>query len=174
MNNVARNRELVVIIENPHSVIKFNDLVQNVIRLGATRIYIVDNRKPLSDDWKTFYLEQSDLKASNPDFVTNLSRRFDSSEECLKELVDNSFVSVGTTTAESSKHFYHVDEINYASIPKLAIWFGNESEGLSEFAFKKCDYIVTVPTVGFIDIINIATMISHVLYEVSRQIRKTN
>ncbi len=168
----GKSQELIVVLENPHSVIQLSKMVESVIRLGADRLYVVDNRKPLPDDWKVFYYEQSKLKSSSSNINSNLTKRFNGTHECFDELLKKGFVSIAATTSIHDKEFYNLDEVNYADIEKLAIWFGSETGGISEDVLVRSNCIITVPTVGFVEVINTATLISQVLYEVSSQTRK--
>ena len=45
----------------------------------------------------------------------------------------------------------------------LAVWFGNESRGLSEEALKACDFCIQIPMYGIIESMNISSSASIVL-----------
>jgi len=171
LGDIQKNgyQELVVVIENPHSVIQIDSLVENVIRLGADFVYVVNNPKALSNNRESSYLGQTQLKTSVPDSKLSSMKKFNSTHECFQDLSDNEFVSIATVLDVDHKDILHLDEVNYSSIPKLAIWFKDGNEGISEQVYDKCQYIVTIPTVSFVEVINIATLISQVLREVSRQ-----
>jgi hypothetical protein len=58
LGDIQKNgyQELVVVIENPHSVIQIDSLVENVIRLGADFVYVVNNPIALSNNRESSYL----------------------------------------------------------------------------------------------------------------------
>ena len=53
--------------------------------------------------------------------------------------------------------------------PRTAIIMGSEGSGLSDLIRKKCDFIVSIPTHGHIDSLNVSVAAGIMLYEVSRQ-----
>ena len=64
-----------------------------------------------------------------------------------------------------------LDEVDYAAYTKLAIWFGNESQGISETAVEHAELCVSIPMFGMIESLNLGTTSGIVLYEVAKQRR---
>ncbi|WP_374693402.1 TrmH family RNA methyltransferase [Acidithiobacillus sp. AMEEHan] len=59
----------------------------------------------------------------------------------------------------------------YTKYKKLAVWFGNESRGISELAVENSVFCVNIPMCGIIESLNLATSSGIVLYEITRQRR---
>jgi len=55
---------------------------------------------------------------------------------------------------------------------KLAIWFGNESKGVSDIAVMRSERCVAIPMFGMIESLNLGTSSGIVLYEVAKQRRE--
>ncbi len=53
---------------------------------------------------------------------------------------------------------------------RTAIVMGSEGSGMSDLVKKKCDYIVSIPTRGHIDSLNVSVAAGILLYEVSKQL----
>ena len=54
---------------------------------------------------------------------------------------------------------------------KLAVWFGNESRGISDLAVQHAELCVSIPMFGMIESLNLGTTSGIVLYEVTKQRR---
>lgn len=55
--------------------------------------------------------------------------------------------------------------------PRLAVWFGNESRGVSEIAVQSSEFCVSIPMFGMIESLNLGTTTGIVLYEITKQRR---
>ena len=84
-----RCKNLIVVIEDPENP-------RNVNALGAEKVYVVDPRRILPDDWNETREERKLSKLSVSAVKWTFVRRFDSTEECLSHLEGNRFVSIFT------------------------------------------------------------------------------
>ena len=98
-------------------------------------------------------------------------KRFDSTEECLSHLESNNFVSVVTSPHRKGVRNEVLDEADFTAHKKLAVWFGNESRGISDLAVARSEFCVGIPMFGMIESLNLATSSGIVLYEVTKQRR---
>jgi len=64
-----------------------------------------------------------------------------------------------------------LDEVDYTVFTKLAVWFGNESRGISELAVQRSEMCIGIPMFGMIESLNLGTTSGIVLYEVTKQRR---
>ena len=65
------------------------------------------------------------------------------------------------------------DSLHNVKFPKrTAIVMGSEGSGLSQLVQKRCDHIVSIPTDGHIDSLNVSVAAGVLLYERSRQLGK--
>lgn len=98
-------------------------------------------------------------------------KRFDSTEACLVHLEKLGFVSIVTSPHVKGKTSLFLHEGDYTLHPKLAVWFGNETHGVSDFAVESSETCVAIPMFGMIESLNLGTSSGIVLYEVAKQRR---
>ena len=65
-----------------------------------------------------------------------------------------------------------LDEGDYAEHAKLAVWFGNETRGISDLAIERSAMCVCIPMFGMVESLNLGTSSGIVLYEVAKQRRQ--
>ncbi len=166
-----RCKNLLVVIEEPENPRNIGTIIRNVNALGAEKVYVVDPRKVLSDDWQDLRSEPKLSKLSVSAVKWTFVKRFDSTEECLAHLAKNKFVSVATSPHVKGKTNKFLHEADFAQHAKLAVWFGNESRGLSDLAIEHSEMCISIPMFGMIESLNLATSSGIVLYEVTKQRR---
>jgi tRNA (guanosine-2'-O-)-methyltransferase len=111
-------------------------------------------------------LSETSVSAIKWSFV----KRFDSTEACLDHLEKNRFTSVVTSPHIKGKQNFILHEADYTQ-PRLAVWFGNESRGISEAAVDRSECCISIPMFGIIESLKLGTTSGIVLYEVTKQRR---
>ncbi|GIW62653.1 MAG: tRNA (guanosine(18)-2'-O)-methyltransferase [Patescibacteria group bacterium] len=86
---------------------------------------------------------------------------FESSADCLLHLKNNDFINVATVVTNDS---IQLPEFKKQKGKKYAVWFGNEKEGLSEYAVKKSDIRLSIPMNGFVQSLNLSVSVGIILY----------
>lgn len=167
-----RCKNLIAIIENPMDIKNIGTVVRNVSALGVEKTYIVDSRKALPDDWHEMRERKSLTKTSVSAIKWSFVKRFDSTEQCLEHLEKNRFISIATSPHIKGKKNIVLHEGDYSSFTKLAVWFVNESRGLSDTAVQHCELCISIPMYGMIESLNLGTTTGIVLYEVAKQRRE--
>ena len=166
-----RCRYLIAVIEDPHDIKNIGTIIRNVSALGVEKTYIVDPRKALPNDWGDMR-DQKPLSATSASGIKwSFVKRFDSTEECLQHLEKNRFVSVVTSPHIKGQKNVVLHEGNYTEYHKLAVWFGNESRGISDLAVKRSKLCINIPMLGMIESLNLGTTSGIVLYEITKQRR---
>ena len=134
-----RCKNLIAVLENPMDMKNIGTVIRNVNALGVEKTYIVDSRRSLPDDWAQIRQRKSLASTSVSAAKWTFVKRFDSTEDCLAHLETNRFVSVVTSPHIKGKRNYVLHEADYTH-PKLAIWFGNESRGISDLAVQRSEF----------------------------------
>jgi tRNA (guanosine-2'-O-)-methyltransferase len=98
-------------------------------------------------------------------------KRFDSTDDCFDHLEKKNFRSIVTSPHVKGKRNVYLHEGDYTEHAKLAVWFGSESQGISERAVERSDMCVAIPMFGMIESLNLGTSSGIVLYEVTKQRR---
>ncbi|MFT6452007.1 MAG: tRNA (guanosine-2'-O-)-methyltransferase [Halocynthiibacter sp.] len=167
-----RCKNLVAVIENPTDIKNIGTVIRNANALGVEKVYIVDSRGSLPDDWQEMRETKSLSKTSVSAVKWTFVKRFDSTEDCLAHLEKNGFVSVVTSPHVKGKTNVYLHEGDYKQHTKLAVWFGNETRGISELAIERCETCVAIPMFGMIESLNLGTSSGIVLYEITKQRRE--
>ena len=140
--------------------------------LGVEKAYVIDPRQALPDDWQEMREKRSLSKTSVSAIKWSFVKRFDSTEDCLEHLEKNRFVSITTSPHVKGKKNVILDEGDYTVHTKLAVWFGNESRGISDLAVQRSEMCVSIPMFGMIESLNLGTTSGIVLYEITKQRRE--
>lgn len=161
--SIFRSRTLACVVEDPKLIYNLMAIVRTSEALGAGMVCVIDNGKlKLPKDWQ----EMRD----NPQYI-NLSasgikwlyiKKFSTTIECLEYLAKKKFTNVGTSSHPLGKKNIPLSEGKFTQ-RHLAIWFGNETHGLSQEALKACDFCVQIPMYGIIESMNLGSSASIVL-----------
>ena len=167
-----RCKNLIAVLEDPSDIKNIGTVIRNVNALGVEKAYIVDPRRALPDDWQDMRERRSLSKTSVSAIKWSFVKRFDSSEECLEHLNKNGFVSIVTSPHIKGRRNVVLHEADYTAHTKLAVWFGNESRGISDLAVEHSEMCVSIPMFGMIESLNLGTTSGIVLYEITKQRRE--
>jgi len=167
-----RCKNLIAVIENPKDMKNIGTIIRNVDALGVEKTYIIDPKHALPDDWEKMR-ENGPLSGTSVSAVKwSFVKRFDSTEDCIKHLKKNNFVSIVTSPHQKDAKNVILHEGDFTKYSKLAVWFGNESKGISDLAVKHSDLCVSIPMFGMIESLNLGTTSGIVLYEITKQRRE--
>jgi tRNA (guanosine-2'-O-)-methyltransferase len=167
-----RCKNLIAVIEDPNDLKNIGTVIRNVNALGVEKVYVVDPRKSLPDDWQDMR-ERPSLSGTSVSAVKwTFVRRFCSTDACFDYLEKKNFKSIVTSPHVKGKASIYLHEGDYTTHSKLAVWFGNEARGISERAVERSEMCVAVPMFGMIESLNLGTCSGIVLYEVAKQRRE--
>ena len=167
-----RCKNLIAVLENPTDVKNIGAVIRNVNALGVEKVYIVDPRRSLPDDWQDLRTRRSVSKISVSAVKWTFARRFDSTDECFAHLERKAFKSIVTSPHVKGKTSIFLHEGDYTTHSKLAVWFGSEATGISDLAVERSEMCVCIPMFGMIESLNLGTSSGIVLYEVAKQRRE--
>jgi tRNA (guanosine-2'-O-)-methyltransferase len=167
-----RCKNLINVIEDPSDIKNIGTVIRNVNALGVEKVYVVDPRGALPDDWLEMRERKSLAKISVSAIKWSFVKRFDSTEACLEHLEKNRFVSIVTSPHVKGMKNVVLDKADYTIYTKLAVWFGNEARGISDLAVQRSEMCVSIPMFGMIESLNLGTTSGIVLYEVTKQRRE--
>jgi tRNA (guanosine-2'-O-)-methyltransferase len=167
-----RCKNLIAVIEDPSDIKNIGTVVRNVNALGVEKVYVVDPRKALPDDWQEMREARSLSKTSVSGIKWSFVKRFDSAQACIQHLEKNRFVSMATSPHVKGKENAVLSEVDFTEHYKLAVWFGNEARGVSDTAVEHSILCVSIPMFGMIESLNLGTTSGIVLYEATKQRRE--
>lgn len=167
-----RCKNLIAVIENPKIVKNIGTIIRNVNALGVEKAYVIDPKGALPDDWQDMRERKSLSSTSVSAIKWSFVKRFESTENCIQHLESNNFVSIVTSPHVKGRNNAVLDQVDFTQYTKLAVWFGNESQGISDLAVQHSELCVSIPMFGMIESLNLGTTSGIVLYEVTKQRRE--
>ncbi|MGQ0660183.1 TrmH family RNA methyltransferase [Sphingosinicella sp.] len=167
-----RCKNLIAVIENPSDMRNIGTVIRNVNALGVEKVYVVDERHSLPDDWQEMRERKSLSKTSVSAVKWSFVRRFDSTDDCFDHLEFHNFTSIVTSPHVKGKKCIFLHEGDFTAFTKLAVWFGSEAVGISDRAVQRSEMCVSIPMFGMIESLNLGTSSGIVLYEVAKQRRE--
>ncbi len=164
-------KNLIAVLEEPNMVQNIGTVIRNINALGVEKLYIIDSRNKLPKKWQDMRERKSLLKSSVSAIKWSFVKTFASTQECIDHLNKNRFTSIVTSPHIKGKKNVILQEGNYTQ-KRLAVWFGNESRGVSKLAIKNSVACVQIEMFGIIESLNLATSTGIVLYEITKQRRE--
>lgn len=167
-----RCKNLIAVLECPTDVKNIGTVIRNANALGVEKVYVIDPRRSLPNDWQELREQKSVSKTSVSAVKWTFVKRFDSTDECFDYLESKNFRSVVTSPHVKGKASIFLHEGDFTVHHKLAVWFGSEAVGISDRAVERSDMCVCIPMFGMIESLNLGTSSGIVLYEVTKQRRE--
>jgi len=166
-----RCKNLIAVLEEPNMIKNIGTVIRNINALGVEKLYVVDSQGRLPDDWQDMRERRSLIKPSVSAIKWSFVKTFKSTQECIDHLNKNRFTSVVTSPHIKGKTNVILHEGNFTQ-KRLAVWFGNESRGISELAVENSEACIQIEMFGIIESLNLGTSSGIVLYEIAKQRRK--
>ncbi len=165
-----RCKNLIAVLENPKTIENVGSAIRNADAFGVEKIYVIDRHKLLPDKWEDMRERRSLNKISASAIKWKYTKVFRDTKSCIDYLKKNNFKSIVTSPHIKGRKNTILEDGVYTD-KKLAVWFGNESHGISEEAVEASKLCVNLPMCGIIESINLGTCTGIVLYEISKQRR---
>jgi len=157
-----RTRYITVVLENINKFHDINAVIRSCECFGIQNLHIIENTNQLDS--------KSSVSAGSSKWIDikkyNSSINFDF---CLDNLKENNFKIIATSPLKKYKSINEID-IN----DKLAIFFGDDKLGLSSRVFERADEIVSFPSYGFTESLNLSSNIAISLYNLVKKLHKSN
>ncbi len=162
-----RNRYFVCVLENPTDIMNIASTLRNISAFGVEKLYIVGGAK-LPHDFES-------VRANKR--LTNLSvgankwvfvKHFNTTNECIEHLRKNLYTIAITSSHIKGKENINLYEEKYTQ-RRLAVWFGNESRGISDEAVNSADMCIQIPMGGVVESLNLGTSTGIILSYIGYQ-----
>lgn len=168
----VRCNTCICVLENPRNMANIGTVIRNVNAIGISKLYIVDGYNIFKNkQWPQFRTDQCLMNSSVSAVKWTYVKTFKTTQECMEHLQKNNYVSMCTSPYILGKKNTLLHEGTYTQ-KKLAVWFGNESDGISTNVVNECDECIQLEMNGIIESFNLATCTGIVLTEVARQRRQ--
>ncbi len=154
-----RQPTLTVVMENirdPHNIMA---VARSCDSVGVLDVHVIRNA-----DQYDFNVRKQGSKSSSSANKWLDFHYYEDTTSCLNHLKQEGFQLYSTHLSNDSIEVYDVDMTQ-----KIALIFGNETDGISEEAYELCDGNFIIPQVGMIQSLNISVACAVSLYEAYRQ-----
>nr|QBK86042.1 MAG: rRNA methylase family protein [Marseillevirus LCMAC101] len=161
-----RCRYLLAVLEYPGNFSNVGAVIRNIDGLGISKLYIVGH-SPNGKKHRR-WIQDSSVGAAKHVYV----RYFDTTEKCLEHLHKRGYKSLVTSPHQKGKKNIPLREGRYTKYGKLAVWFGNESSGISHKAINGSDGCINIDMCGIVESLNLAVSTGLVMHHIASQKRE--
>jgi len=160
-----RTRYLTIALEDIWHSPNASAVIRTCECFGLQDMYVIENSVRFKTNAKVVKgsAKWIDLQRFNQAKQNN-------TEDCFKHLRKNGY-AIAATTLRKEK-YTPLNEIPLHH--KLAVCFGCEETGLSDFAHENADYFIQLPMYGFTESYNISVSVALVLQTLSQRLRQSD
>jgi tRNA (guanosine-2'-O-)-methyltransferase len=146
-----RTRHVTVVLEDIHQSQNTSAVVRTCECMGLQDIHIIENTNAYQTNTRV-------LKGSNKwmDLIRYRTKGANNTEACIQQLHKQGYKVYAADPAETGVSIHDVD----VTQGNVAIMFGNELHGVSEYALAHCDQKVRIPMFGFTESLNISVSVA--------------
>ncbi len=152
-----RQTNIVVVLEDLHDPHNAAAIARTVEGFGIQNLHLIFEHEPSFNPKK---LGKSTSSSANKWLTFHTWR---TTRDCFDSLKQEGCVIIGTTLTPDAVNLY-----TYSWQQKIALVFGNEHNGLSEYATQQCDAKIMIPMQGMVQSFNVSVSVGIVLGEVLR------
>ena len=158
-----RTRYLTVVMENLHKPHNGSAVLRTAECFGVQDVYVIEKL----DKYKANpYVTRGSSKWI--DIIKHSGEIGEGSKACYSDLKSKGYKIFATTPGPGS---VPLDAVSVDH--KIALVFGNEFEGLSDYALEQADEKITLPMYGFTKSYNISVTAAICLYNLVNKIRES-
>lgn len=154
-----RTKKVVIVLEDIFQIHNISAVLRSCDCFGIQDVYIIEKRNK--------YKVRESIARGAVNWLT--LHFFTSTEDCYAELKAQGYSIVATTP--------HENDMLISEVPvtkPLALVFGTEETGLSQYALAHADMYAKIPMYGFIESFNISVSAAICMYEVVKNIKASN
>ena len=162
-----RNRYFICVLENPSDIVNVASAIRNISAFGIEKLYVVGGGNILRD----FESSRNNKRLTNISVGANkwvFVKYFATTSECISHLKKNLYTIAVTSSHIKGKENMDLYEGNFTQ-RRLAVWFGNESKGISDEAFNSADMCIRIPMGGIVESLNLGTSTGIILSYIGYQ-----
>ncbi len=167
-SKTKRSKTFICVLENPSNISNIGAIIRNVDTLGISKLYVVDGNKVLPQNWTSMRKNHQLLNSSSSAVKWTFVRKFTSTSECLEHLEKNHYKSYITSPHIKGKNNINLSDGNFTD-KRIAVWFGNESNGISEELTTKVNDCIQIEMTGIIESMNLSVSTGIIMYTIMRQ-----
>jgi tRNA (guanosine-2'-O-)-methyltransferase len=162
-----QNKYFICVLEFPTDIVNIASAIRNISAFGVEKLYVVGGPKVVESfeaarDSKK--LKQLSVGANKWVFV----KYFETTESCINHLKENKYTIAVTSSHQKGKKNVRLYDESFTQ-KRLAVWFGNESKGVTKEAVESADICIQIPMGGVVESLNLGTSTGVILSYISYQ-----
>jgi tRNA (guanosine-2'-O-)-methyltransferase len=161
-----RCRTLICVLEEPSDPGNVGAIVRSIDALGVGKLYVVCARGTAADGRRR---RPRSVRSTADRWV--YMRQFATTSECLQHLRTKGFASIATSPPQAGRVNLPLSTADFTRYAKLAVWFGNESRGISTEALQASNGCVQIEMCGVVESLNLSVSAGIVLHAIAAQRR---
>lgn len=162
-----QNKYYICVLENPKDIVNIASAMRNISAFGIEKLYVIGNNAVVRD----FETSRNHKKLNNVSVGSNkwvFVKQFDTASDCIAHLKKNKYTIAVTSSHIKGKDNVGLYEGDFTQ-KRLAVWFGNESQGVSDEAIENADLCIQIPMGGIVESLNLGTSTGIILSFISYQ-----
>ena len=159
----SRTRFLTVVLEDVFQSHNACASLRTCEALGVQDVHVIENRYPFD------IARDVTLGASHWLSIERYQGETDSTAACLNRLKSEGYRIVATTPHGDARPMHELPITT-----KTAFLFGHENDGLSETALHMADDRIQIPTVGFMESLNLSVSVAVILQHFTHLLRQSD
>lgn len=162
-----QNKFYICVLEHPKDIKNIASAIRNISAFGVEKLYVIGGAKVVRD----FESARKNKRLKNLSVGANkwvFIKRFDTTQECINHLKKNLYTIAVTSSHVKGKVNLNLYEAEFTQ-KRLAVWFGNESKGVSDEAVRASDLCIQIPMGGIVESLNLGTSTGIILSFISYQ-----
>ncbi|MBE15002.1 MAG: rRNA methyltransferase [Cytophagaceae bacterium] len=147
------------------------------LTVAVEDVYQLHNTSAVIRSWESFgiqelhVIEEVNTKRIDREIAMGAQKwvdvaRHNSAQDCINHLREQGYRIVATTPHKQAHQLAHFD-----ISAKAAIFFGRETQGLSDLVLEQADDYIYIPTVGFTESLNISVSAAITLQHLSSKLK---
>jgi tRNA (guanosine-2'-O-)-methyltransferase len=162
-----QNKYFVCVLENPKDIVNIASTIRNISAFGVEKLYVIGNNTVVKD----FEASRNNKRLANLSVGANkwvFVKQFDTAADCIAHLRKDRYTIAITSSHIKGKENVYLYEEDFTQ-KRLAVWFGNESRGVSDEAATEADMCIQIPMGGIVESLNLGTSTGIILSYISYQ-----
>lgn len=162
-----QNKYYICVLENPKDIVNIASAMRNISAFGVEKLYVIGNNQLVKD----FETSRSNKRLTGVSVGANkwvFVKQFDTTSQCINHLRKNGYTIAVTSSHIKGKDNQNLYEESFTQ-PKIAVWFGNESKGISDEVSEAADMCIQIPMGGIVESLNLGTSTGIILSYISYQ-----
>lgn len=162
-----QNKYYICVLENPKDIVNIASAMRNISAFGVEKLYVIGNNQLVKD----FETSRNNKRLTGVSVGANkwvFVKQFDKAADCIAHLRKDRYTIAVTSSHLKGKQNVNLYEETFTQ-KRLAVWFGNESKGISDAAVKAADLCIQIPMGGIVESLNLGTSTGIILSYIGYQ-----